>query len=54
MTPIVWSRQADADLTAIHDYIARDSEYYARITVDRIITATDRLPTRMMLASARR
>jgi plasmid stabilization system protein ParE len=44
VTPIVWSRQADADLTAIHDYIAHDSAYYARITVDRIITATDRLP----------
>ena len=43
MTRIVWSDQAQADLAAIHAYIARDSERYAQVTVERIIEAVDRL-----------
>ena len=43
MTRIVWSAQAQADLVAIHAYIARDSERYAQLTVERIIESVDRL-----------
>jgi plasmid stabilization system protein ParE len=39
----VWSDQAQADLAAIHAYIARDSERYAQLTVERIIESVDRL-----------
>jgi len=40
---VVWSRQAQDDLAAIRSYIARDSEHYAQLTVDRLVTAPDRL-----------
>ena len=43
MTPLVWSRQAEDDLAAIRTYIARDSEHYAQDTVDRLLSAVDRL-----------
>ena len=43
MTRLVWSDQAEADLAAIHAYIARDSERYAQVTVERLIAAVDRL-----------
>ena len=43
MTRLVWSDQAEADLAAIHAYIARDSERYAQATVERLIEAVDRL-----------
>jgi len=40
---IIWSRQAQDDLAAIRGFIARDSERYAQLTIDRIVAATDRL-----------
>ena len=40
---IIWSRQAQDDLAAIRSFIARDSERYAQLAIDRIVTATDRL-----------
>jgi addiction module RelE/StbE family toxin len=40
---IVWTEPAVADLTAVRDYIARDSERYARQFVSRIIEAVERL-----------
>jgi toxin ParE1/3/4 len=40
---IIWSRQAQDDLATIRSFIARDSERYAQLTVDRLVTATDRL-----------
>ena len=43
MTPIRWTPQAADDLAAIHDYIARDSAFYARSVAERILTAIDRL-----------
>ncbi len=43
MTRIVWTPQAIADLEAIHAFIARDSERYADIVVDRIIAAVERV-----------
>ena len=41
--PIQWTRSAQSDLRAIHDYIARDSPYFARQTVDNIRCAAERL-----------
>ena len=43
MTPIRWTESARADLRAIHAYIARDSQLYARRTVERIKLAVGRL-----------
>ena len=43
MTRIVWSDQAQADLAAIHAYIARDSERHAQLTLEQIIGSVDRL-----------
>ena len=40
---IVWSEPAVADLTAIHDFIARDSAHYATRFVERLIEATEQL-----------
>ena len=40
---IVWSRQAQDDLAAIRKFIARDSERYADITIERLVNAPDRL-----------
>jgi toxin ParE1/3/4 len=43
VTQIRWTPQAADDLQAIYDYIARDSPYYAQLTIEKIITAIDRL-----------
>jgi addiction module RelE/StbE family toxin len=40
---IVWSPRAVADLEAIRDHIAYDSELYARLVVTRLLAATSRL-----------
>ena len=43
MTPIRWSPQAVRDVEAIRDCIAQDSQRYAQLTVDRIISSVERL-----------
>ena len=40
---IVWSPQSLRDLQAIREYIAKDSERYADLTVARIFSAVERL-----------
>ena len=40
---IVWSPQSLRDLRAIREYIARDSELYADLSIARIFTAVERL-----------
>ena len=40
---IVWSPQSLRDLHAIREYIAKDSERYADLTVARIFSAVERL-----------
>ena len=40
---IRWSQQSLDDLSAIHGYIARDSERYAERFVEKLIGAVDRL-----------
>lgn len=39
---IVWSAQARQDLCAIRDFIARDSEHYARLQIERLISRVER------------
>ena len=38
-----WSAPARNDLRQIYDYIARDSRYYARVVIDKIVTSTEKL-----------
>jgi plasmid stabilization system protein ParE len=40
---IVWSPQSLHDLRALRDYIAKDSEQYADLTIVRIFSAVERL-----------
>lgn len=39
---ISWSDQARRDLCAIRDFIARDSEHYAHLPVERLISCLER------------
>ncbi len=41
MIRIRWTEQALGDLEAIHDYVARDSEHYAALLVERLIASLD-------------
>jgi addiction module RelE/StbE family toxin len=40
---IVWSTQARLDLHAIRDFIARDSEHYAQLQIERLISRVERV-----------
>lgn len=48
---LVWTRTARGDVRAIHEYIARDSPYYAHQTVDGIRRAAERLGRSFELGS---
>lgn len=39
MTTIRWTEQAVADLKAIHEYVGRDSDHYASLLVERLLSA---------------
>ena len=39
---ITWSAQARCDLQAIRDFIAHDSEHYARLQIERLISRVER------------
>jgi len=43
MVEIEWTREALDDIDAIHNYISRDSEYYAKHTIERIFEAIERI-----------
>lgn len=43
MIRVRWTPQAAYDLQAIYDFIARDSPYYAQLTVENIIGSIDLL-----------
>lgn len=43
MRVVLWTKQAQADLTAIRAFISQDSPHYASVIVSRLIAATDRL-----------
>ena len=38
---IIWSAQARGDLRAIRDFIARDSEHYARLQIERLLVRVE-------------
>lgn len=40
---VKWTRHARTQLRQIHDYIARDSAFYARHVVDALLTRTEGL-----------
>ena len=40
---LIWSPQAVEDVKAIRSYVARDSQHYANLLVERIVAAVDRL-----------
>lgn len=40
---LIWSPQAIEDVEAIRTYVARDSEHYANLLIERIVAAVDRL-----------
>ena len=39
---ITWSEQSLRDLRAIRDFIARDSEHYARVQIERLVSRVER------------
>ena len=43
MRAVLWTEQAQADLTAIRAFISQDSPHYASVIIARLIAATDRL-----------
>jgi len=43
MASVRWTPQASDDLEAIVEYIALDSDYYARLFASKILAAIDRL-----------
>jgi toxin ParE1/3/4 len=43
MAKITWARKALDDLRAIYEFIARDSEHYAGLHVERVFEAAGRL-----------
>jgi toxin ParE1/3/4 len=40
---VKWSEPAKRDLKQIHDYIAKDSKYYAKKVAQNIVAATEEL-----------
>lgn len=43
MSQVRWTPEAIADLEAIRDFIARDSEHYALLVVQRLVESIDLL-----------
>ncbi len=43
MIEVRWTPQAEDDLEAVYEFIARDSPYYAQITIEGLLAAIDRL-----------
>jgi toxin ParE1/3/4 len=41
---LIWSPRAISDLDNICEYIARDSEYYARLFAERVMAAVEAIP----------
>ena len=40
---LVWTEPAVIDLESIRDYIAKDSEYYASLFIEKIIAAVEKI-----------
>jgi len=46
---IKWSPEATEDLESISEYIARDSEFYARSVVSKILAVSRKIPEQSMI-----
>ena len=46
---VKWSSEATEDLESIAEYIARDSEFYARAVVSKVLVASGRIPEQPLL-----
>ena len=46
---IKWSPEATEDLESIAEYIARDSEFYARSVVSKLLDVSRKIPDQPML-----
>lgn len=44
MVKLIWSPKAAADLEEICEYIAKDSEYYAKLFAQKVITLIENIP----------
>lgn len=44
-----WSPEATEDLESIAEYIARDSEFYARAVVSKILAASRKIPEQPLI-----
>jgi toxin ParE1/3/4 len=42
--PVVWSPEAIEDLDSIAEYIGRDSDFYARAVVTKVLNVTRAIP----------
>lgn len=45
MIPLVWTRRAIEDVRSIQQFIAQDSPHYARLVMQQLIAAVERLST---------
>ena len=46
---VKWSPEATEDLESIAEYIARDSEFYARSVVSKILSVSSKIPEQPMI-----
>jgi len=46
---VKWSPEATEDLESIAEYIVRDSEFYARSVVSKILTVSRKIPEQPMI-----
>ena len=46
---VKWSPEATEDLESIAEYIARDSEFYARSVVSKILAVSRKIPEQPMI-----
>jgi plasmid stabilization system protein ParE len=51
MAGLIWSPRAVRDLDEICEFVARDSEKYARIVAEQIVTLIENLPAQPRAAS---
>ncbi len=43
MISVSWTRRAQEDLVAIHDYLSQHSPHYAAVVVDRLIAIVEQI-----------
>ena len=51
MAQLIWSARASADLDTICEYIARDSDRYARLFAERVVRLVESVPYHPLLGA---